>query len=350
MKILFLSRLFYPHIGGVEKHVEKVSLQLIKNGYSVTILTEQYEGSLNIKDSHENIPIVRIPRDVLDSKWKMWSWILKHKTFFQQFDVIHIHDVFWWVTPLIALGSKIPMYMTFHGWEGTYPIPLNAKVWKKAAALYTKENICVGNFIEKWYDIKADKITFGATDQQPLIDGDKDRIVVLGRISHDNDLPLVIESLKKLKEAYPQLKIRFLGDGDYALEAEKVGKVLGFKEDITEDLQQARWVITSSYLSIIDSLASGRYVFSFYTNPLKKDYLFTFPANEQLSIVDNQSDFISQFSRVYEDKKAIDEKIKKGQAWALQQTWENVTQMYVDMWTKDNLQLAQHRLEKIVTK
>ena len=40
MKIVFLCRLFYPHIGGVETHVLEVGKRLIKKGHRVTIVTE----------------------------------------------------------------------------------------------------------------------------------------------------------------------------------------------------------------------------------------------------------------------------------------------------------------------
>ena len=46
MTILFFCQTFYPHIGGVEKHVLEVSKLLVKKGHLVTVLTEQYEDEL----------------------------------------------------------------------------------------------------------------------------------------------------------------------------------------------------------------------------------------------------------------------------------------------------------------
>ena len=40
MKILFLTALFYPSIGGVETHVHEIAEELIKLGNQVTIVTE----------------------------------------------------------------------------------------------------------------------------------------------------------------------------------------------------------------------------------------------------------------------------------------------------------------------
>ncbi|MFC1750328.1 glycosyltransferase, partial [Pseudomonadota bacterium] len=60
MKILFLTRLFHPHIGGVEKHVYKLSQELIEQNHQVTVLTTQYESSLELEDEIEKIQIIRI--------------------------------------------------------------------------------------------------------------------------------------------------------------------------------------------------------------------------------------------------------------------------------------------------
>ena len=40
MKILFLTRSFYPNVGGVEKHILEVSKALTKRGHIVTVVTE----------------------------------------------------------------------------------------------------------------------------------------------------------------------------------------------------------------------------------------------------------------------------------------------------------------------
>ena len=118
MNIVFLSRLFYPHIGGVETHTKQLSLELIKRGYKVTVVTTQYESSINTKDNHQDITILRIPKNSAKTKFGVWSWINSHKNLFQQSDIIHAHDIFWWLFPLkISLSNK-PLYITFHGWEG----------------------------------------------------------------------------------------------------------------------------------------------------------------------------------------------------------------------------------------
>src|SRR6266576_1167024 len=88
MKIVFLCRLFYPHIGGVEKHVMEVSQRLIKKGHEVTVITEMPIGVSNknrlphfekselaTTESVNGIKIYRISvgRDDRLKKFRIWK-------------------------------------------------------------------------------------------------------------------------------------------------------------------------------------------------------------------------------------------------------------------------------------
>ena len=74
MKIIFLARLFYPHIGGVEKHVMEISKILLKKGNEVIVITEQLEDT-NLKEIKDGIIIYRVPvgRDDWFKKFRVWK-------------------------------------------------------------------------------------------------------------------------------------------------------------------------------------------------------------------------------------------------------------------------------------
>jgi hypothetical protein len=136
------------------------------------------------------------------------------------------------------------------------------------------------------------------------------------------------------------LSIKFLGDGDYSFQAQKVGKVLGFQTYIQDHLQEAHWIIASSYLSILDSLAAGRQVFSLYSNPLKKDYLTTYPAATSLSISSSPEELASNFLKEYQQTKPHAQLINTAHNWALDQTWKKLTDQYIKLWTSKTPQLT----------
>lgn len=339
MTILFLTRLFHPHVGGVEKHVERVSGELVTLGYRVVVITEQYEQSLGTRDTYKNIEIWRIPRELTKTKKNLWQWVWQHRELFKQADIIHAHDVFWWYLPLRFTLNK-PIYTTFHGWEGTYPIPIKSIIWRQLAHRLSRGTIAVGDFITKWYHTRANVITYGATDQTNLPVGDKNRLLVLGRLSQDNDLSLVLTGLKTIKTQLPKLKITFLGDGELAWQAKDVGHVLGFHEDIQPYLKEVHWVIASSYLSILDALAAGRHVFSIYSNPLKADYLHYHPAANSFAIAGTAEELTQQFLNHYTDYQEHTATVPIAQPWIEQQTWDRLTQHYINLWRNNSYTFA----------
>lgn len=164
MKVLFLTKLYYPHIGGVEKHVYEVGKRLKLNGKSVTVLTEKYDTNLRNEEISEGIKIVRFsyPKVKFFGLLYIWFWLFRNRNLIQKSDIVHCHDIFIWYFPFRFLYPNKPVYTTFHGWEGIYPIPRKYIFLKKLAARLSRGNICVGHYIEKYYGIKADKVVYGA--------------------------------------------------------------------------------------------------------------------------------------------------------------------------------------------
>lgn len=157
MKIVFLTRLYLPHVGGVEKHVREVSLKLKKKGNIVKIITEKYDDSLKDFEIIDGLEVYRIKAL---NKWQTWLEIWKLKTLFQRSDVVHIHDVFYWYFPLLWLNKKT--FITFHGYEGSNIPNWKQVFWHRLAAKLTKGNICIGDFHKKWYGVNPDFISYGA--------------------------------------------------------------------------------------------------------------------------------------------------------------------------------------------
>lgn len=163
MKILFIAHYFYPHIGGVEKHVLEVAKSLVQKGNEVTILTERYDKSLKDKETVNGIKVVRFsyPHIKLIGLKFIWWNIFKNRKLIVGADVVHIHDVFIWYLPFRFLFPFKKVYTTFHGWEGIWPIPWQNILIKRMAARLSDGSIAVGKYIEKYYGIKATKILYG---------------------------------------------------------------------------------------------------------------------------------------------------------------------------------------------
>ena len=330
-----LSKYFYPHIGGVETHVEKVSRELIKQGHKVTVVTTKHDEKLADVETYQGIKIIRIP--VSEKKAKIWASILKYKSLFADSDVVHCHDVFWWYMPLRALLPAKPVYSTFHGWEGDYPIPkknLNArKIWEKLST----GNICIGEYLSKYYGTKPNLVSYGGCDlpTSPLPVSAKNikEIVVIGRLEKDLGMKEYLSALKQLKSQFG-LKITFVGDGSFRKEAGKLGAVTGWVKDINPYLRRPALVMASGYLTILSAMVSQRPVFALYHNQLKKDYLTLFPGARFMRVSGSTAELVSQVKNALKNTKSIDRMVAQAASFAKQQTWEKVAKQYLKLWQK----------------
>lgn len=158
MKVLFLCRYYAPHIGGVEKHVANIS-RILSKRHQIKIVTERYDNKLSEYEHKDGIEIYRIPGP---GKLAVWKWVLQHEKLFNDADIIHAHDVYFWLFPYKLLHPFKKTFVTFHGWETQYPIPLKNILIRKISELLANGNICVGDFIAKWYGTRPDIVTYGA--------------------------------------------------------------------------------------------------------------------------------------------------------------------------------------------
>lgn len=158
MNILFMTRLYWPHVGGVEKHVEKIT-EILSKKHQITIVCEKHDSKLPDYEQKRGVAIYRIERL---GKWAIWKWWLSNLQLIKQADIIHIHDVFFWFLPFRLPYWYKKVFMTFHGWEGIYPIPWKNKLQHQIAEKLSRGNICVGHYLIKWYGTKPDYVTYGA--------------------------------------------------------------------------------------------------------------------------------------------------------------------------------------------
>ncbi len=309
MNVVFLTRLFYPHIGGVENHVFSISKELTKKGHKITVITEKYDNKLPSEDKINGIKIFRFsyPKIKLLGLFIIWLKLLKFLSTFLKADIIHIHDVFIWYLPFRLFLFFKPVYSTFHGWEGVYPIPLKNKLIRKLSAYLSCKNICVGEYIPKYYGIKADKIIYGGVEKviKKTFKKQKNSIVFLGRLEEDTGLLQFINWIKKNKEKY---KVIFCGDGSLRKRAEKYGEVKGAVKTPSKYLKQAEFCCPGGYLAACEALNYGCKLLLFYHNPLKRDYW--------------------KLSPFYK----IKDKQKQAKEWLQKNTWKKIAEVYLNLW------------------
>lgn len=342
MTILFLTRLFYPHIGGVEKHVMEVGKRLVKKGYKVIVITEL--ESLNNKEIVNGICVYGIYVGKADwfKKFRIWKNLWKLRNIIKDADIIHCHDVFFWYMPFRLLYPRKPVYTTFHGYE-SYPITRKAIMVRKISEKLSFGNICIGGFIKKWYGTKPTFVSYGAVDigpKSPVLSdipfikrGREDLSAFFyGRLDGQTGIPMYNEAFGILRKKYPKFEFLVVGDGPDKNLIDKNAKTVGFQKNPEKYFQNYRFAFVSRYLSILEAMAVKRLVFAVYDNPVKEDYLKMAPFVRFIIIENDPKCLANQIERIINNPNIEREMIDKAFNWVKKQTWEEMVKIYITLW------------------
>lgn len=351
MKVLFITPRFYPQLGGVEKHVKSVGEILSNQGIGITVITSTDKPDLKNFEKVNDMAVYRkYIKAPLGSKAssaiglvKMMAFLLKNIRLVNGHDIIHLHDpaAFLWFVPILPFCRK-RVFMTFHGFE-KYPIPQSSKIIRKLAEKCTKGNICVGDFITKWYGTQADFVIVGGVDTNgnlpsgPIDDG----AVFVGRLEKDTGILDFLDALLVLKKNFGvDLPLHVCGDGplrsqivQYAKDHDLRVFLHGFVEDVRAHLANHRYAFATGYLSILDAMYCKRLVFSVYSNPLKRDYLYSIPKNEKIMFIAGSSkELATNLHDVVQSNGRTKNILENAFAFAKEQSWQNVARIYLSLY------------------
>lgn len=334
MRILFIAKNYLPHLGGVEKHVEQIIKRLKKKKVKVNLVCE-YSKNTKPYEVLDGLPVYRInyPHIQVFGLLSIWWWFWKNRELIKRAEIVHCHDVFIWYLPFRILYFKKSVFTTFHGWEGVFPIPFKNKFLKQLSAKLSWGNICVGKYIEKWYGLKANFITYGGTNvsnlKKSLI---QKKIIYIGRLDEDTGIRIYLEAFRLIKQTNTQIKFEFLGDGEFKQEAKKIGKVYGFKKNPDRYLNKAKFVCTSGYLSILKAFSLKKLVFAVYNNPLKKDSIEMSPFKNYVLLSKNAKDLVQKISYFLTYPNKENKLTVKSFDFVISQTWDSLFQIYLKLW------------------
>lgn len=330
MKVLFVTNSFLPNIGGVEKHIYYLIKELKTLGVYSEVLTF---GEDNNEYKIEDIDVKCLKKtNKLKQLLRQWNLI----SYYKSFDIIHFHDfstyyLFYILARFVLPGKKT--YVTFHGWEGKYPIPKSIRKQRKIVEKLTEGNICVGQFIEKYYETKADIINYGAAPELIIKDSQIDNldILFLGRLEIDSGFSFFIDAMSKLEN----INIGICGDGslkDRILEIENKHNVkyYGKIPNPQDYIAKAKTVFTGGYLAYIECLSLRKSIITTYDNALKKDYINCFPDKEYITVVNNYEDLKCTIAN---NMKNIDEISEDYSIYIKNKySWSNIARDYLKLW------------------
>jgi glycosyltransferase involved in cell wall biosynthesis len=346
MTILFFTRLFHPHVGGVEKHVLNVSKLLIKAGYRVCVVAEKHDAKLKEKEKYQGIFIYRI--SVTESehrkKYEIWKWIFSHMDLIRYADIIHCHDVFFWYLPFRFIFPAKKIYVTFHGYEGNSLPTMKARIMHKIAEKLSRGNICVGDYLAKWYGTKPTYVTYGAVDphnvkagslklQNPL------KILFVGRLEPETSIMGYLEICRILQRKGVKFLFTIVGDGalrkqaeDFAQKHNLPAKFIGSVQEVDSYYKQASFVFSSRYLSTLEAFINKKYVFCLCNNELHQDCFRLSPFANWLSLRNNSSDLAKDVLQYIENPFKKKDVIESAYRFVRRQSWSNMVELYEKLW------------------
>jgi len=338
MNILFFSRLFYPYVGGVEKHVMEVSRILIKKGHKVTIVTEQNPLKAKLREVIEGIEIFRIPK-LKDGKLKkivIWKWLLNNIKLIKNASVIHCHDVFFWYFPFRFIFPFKKVFTTFHGYE-SYPLKQKNILIRKISEKLSMGNICIGDFIKKWYGTKPSYVSYGAvrilnSKLQTLSKVKRESAVFMGRLDEQTGILTYFEVVRNIREKVPNFKLTIFGDGKFKNKNGNGLEFKGFVNDAQKEVAKYNFAFASRYLSILEAMAAKKLVFAVYDNPIKEDYLKMASFSKYIVISNSSSELVSKINFYLDKPKKQDEMTNNAFDWVKKYTWEEMTKTYLKLW------------------
>lgn len=343
-KVLFLTRRFEPHTGGVETHLQHLNNELKKRKFKITVITEQHSLAVPLVESIRGIEVLRIPLPHQQtSKLAIWHWMLSNISLFTSFDIIHIHDVFFWILPIYLLLKlkRKKIYITFHGYEGDKNPNIKQKFWHRLANLLCSGSICIGEFHSKWYGVRPNDVSFGAVKDISPKNNYKNinsviKIVFVGRLAEDTGILAYLAAIKVLMKR-KHVTLDVFGDGSlnsivkqFAKEHALPVRFHGFVPQTSIMLSEYDIAFVSQYLAILECLAAGLPVISYYDTEIKQDYLLISPFGKWLTVAKSTKEIAESVELVQRINSK--KKIKIAQDWAASQTWQKLTSKYLRLW------------------
>lgn len=355
MKILFLTRSYLPNIGGVEKHVEKLTEILIQNGHEVSIITEKshvsysnnyHSTSVSARSMENNkkpkIIRIKVGEDSWFKKFRIWLKLFAYIKVIMASDVVHCHDVFFWYLAFKFIFPFKKVYTTFHGYEGNKIPNSRAIFMHKISEKLSSGNICIGDLLKKWYGTKPTYVSYGAVDlnlikfNENSVNKEKD-IIFAGRLEEETGVLEYLKAIYLLKTKGIDLSVDVYGDGSlkkqamtYVTKYNLNVKFMGFVSNVTDYIPKYKMIFVSRYLGILESLALRIPIFAQYNNSIKKDYLYMSPFAKYMFIASTGEEIAIAIEKYINKDLSID--TKGGYEWVKDKTWENMVNIYLKLW------------------
>ena len=339
-----MAQRYSPYIGGVERHIEKISEILTKSNYQITILTPKINSKLPDSEKIGATEIIRFPNSLQRNPFLLLRWFVANREKMQEFQIVHCHDfipILFWSTPFRIVFPGRPLYATYHGYEQD-PVPLYFRSVRKMTELLIRGSLCIGSFIRNIYGTKCNATPLGAVSQTKKRANGSHQLLYVGRLERDTPILQYLESLTKImREDETELKITICGSGslqndieEYCQENAISARFTGKVRDPTQYYLDADIALAGGFLSVLEAMSFGLPVIAYSGTPLKQQYYKSvLAAGGKISIQSTSAGVAREIQRLRSSHAMYRSVSEQAVVFAENNNWVGLAETYVKLWT-----------------
>ena len=342
MRIIHITNHFLPYAGGVQWSVLRTAEALASRGHDVTVLTETparegwRDDDLPFRVIRFRVPVWRPLTRLL-----YWRWMWTRRHMLRDADVLHFHDytpLIHWFLPLRML-IRAPLYaITFHGYEH-WPIRRRYRLLRSLAARLCTSRFAVGEYVRELYGHPVDEVYLGApVHRRPVMPRTKAmRFGYAGRLEADTDILQVAVAIAECcREHDVDAELDIAGDGTLRPRIEALGhtrfhvRVRGMMVDPEPVIRDARWLIATGFLGILEGFTTGKPVLVPALNGIRRRYVRSIPDHRSvMTVAESQDELRAVMAGIFTGR--MEEELQRRADAALrfvsEQTWDNIALM-----------------------
>jgi len=247
VRILFLTPLYIPHVGGLEILVRQLTPALRSRGHEVAIITSHGRESTSGLDCVDGVPVRRVDaHDVIESRdaagiLRVELEILRCAREFAP-DLVHSHDPgpVLWMYHRASRRERRPLVVTVHNVitrKFASVLVVVAKMLRQADWITGVSQAVVDDVLtyEPTVAPRTSVITNGivppALDAFPVPDCPP-RLLCMGRLDEQKGFDLAMEALARLRGGHPSIRLAIAGDGPERNRLVGIARDLGVEDSV----------------------------------------------------------------------------------------------------------------------
>ncbi|MBU2100281.1 glycosyltransferase family 4 protein, partial [Candidatus Micrarchaeota archaeon] len=287
MKVLHISHHFWPCIGGTEKYIMDLCLELKKKGIESEVVClnkcPNSEKKLKEKETIKGIKINRIPF----WDFRLYKIAPKVTDFIKEFDLIHIHGIGFFSDFLLAKKNqhKKPVIISTHG--GIFHTNKKSLIKKLYNNFWLKHHLKKvdkiiadsKNDFDQFKNISGKVVLVqNAADTKKFESKEKknyNKCIFVGRLSKNKRIDLLIERFGEIEKEFPEKTLEIIGEDFDGIKKEleekvkksRLQKKVFFRGKISEKkligkVKKAGFCLSASEyegfgIAVIESMAAG---------------------------------------------------------------------------------------------